>query len=150
VWTIADGTLTGVGASVVEALQQAPRSLLEFDSEPAESSAKLPTPTVLDVLDRAEVRSRVTAKDRAAALDAMRTAASKRTDGVTGEKRRRHYEHAATLVGCCVEADRQGSAAWFEALRARTSRFPAYQEALRAAIGGGRTYLGTRSFAHGE
>jgi hypothetical protein len=82
-------------------------------------------------------------RDRTTALDAMRAAASKRTDGVTGEKRRRPYEHAATLVGCCVEPDRQGSAAWLEALRARTSRFPAYHEAFRAALGGGRTYLGT-------
>ncbi len=106
---------------------------------------------MLDVLDRAEVRSRVTAKDRAAALDAMRTAASKRTDGVTGEKRRRHYEHAATLVpDAASKRICHGSAAWFEALRARTSRFPAYHEALRSAIGGGRTDLGTRRFAHGE
>jgi hypothetical protein len=111
---------------------------------------KLPTPMVIDVLEQADVRSHVTAKDRAIALDAMRAAASKRTDGVTAEKRRRHYEHAATLVGCCVEADPQGSAAWLEALRARTSRFPAYQEALRAALGGGRRYLATRSFVHGE
>lgn len=149
-WMLANGNTNGVTASVVEALGHAPRSLLESSLEPEDPSTKLSTPTTLAVLDRAEVRSRITAKDCAAALDAMRTAASKRTDGVTGEKRRRHYEHAAMLVGCCVEADRQGSAAWFEALRSRTSRFPAYQEALRAALGGGRRYLGTRSFADGE
>jgi hypothetical protein len=137
-WLLANGTTGGVTAKVVEGLSHAPRSLLE----PDDPSAKLPTPTVLAVLDRAEVRSRITVKHRAAALDAMRTAASRRTDGVTGEKRRRHYEHAAMLVACCVEADRQGSAAWLEALRARTSRFPAYQEALRR-------YLGARSFANG-
>src|SRR5258708_6813663 len=74
---------------------------------------------------RADSRPRRAAapKDRAAALDAIRTAASKRTDGVTGEKRRRHYEHAAMLVGCCVEADLQASAAWLDALRARSRPF---------------------------
>jgi tetratricopeptide (TPR) repeat protein len=150
VWMLADGAPNGVGAAVVEVLKQAPRSLLESTVDADDPSTKLTTPMVIEVLEQADVRSRMTVKDRAAALDAMRTAASKRTDGVTGERRRRHYEHAATLVGCCVEADRQGSAAWLEALRARTSRFPAYQEALRAALGGGRRYLGTRSFVHGE
>jgi hypothetical protein len=141
---LANGDLTGVSASVVEVLDHAPRSLLESSLEPADSS------TALAVLDRAEVRLRPIAKDRAAALDAMRTGASKRTDGVTGEKRRRHYEHAAILVGCCVEAERQGSAAWLEALRERTSRFPAYQDALRTALGGGRRPMATRSFGDGE
>jgi hypothetical protein len=150
VWILAEGAPEGVGSAVVEILKQPPRSLLELSVDEEDPSTKLPTPTVLDVLERADVRSRVTAKDRTTALDAMRVAASKRTDGVTGEKRRRHYEHAATLIGCCVEADRQGSAAWLEALRARTSRFPAYQEALRAALGGGRAYLGMRSLTHDE
>lgn len=66
------------------------------------------------------------------------------------KKRRRHYEHAARIVARCVEADRQRSAAWFEALRARTSRFPAYQEALRTALGGGGTGSEPGSFADGE
>jgi hypothetical protein len=87
---------------------------------------------------------------KAAQCEAMRAAASKRAGGVTGQKRRRHYDHAATLVGCCVEADRAGSAAWLEGLRARTSRFPAFQEALRAALGGGRLHVEMRSFVHGE
>ena len=147
---LANGPPTGVTANVVEVLDLEPRSLLESSLEARDPSTRLSTPTARAVLDRAEVRSRLTVKDRAAALDAMRTAASKRTDGVTGEKRRRHYEHAAMLVGCCVEADLQGSAPWLDALRARTSRFPAYQEALRAALGGGRRFLGTRRFADGE
>ena len=145
-WMIGDGTPKGVCAMVTDALHRPPPSPLE----PVAPSTGLSTPTTLAVLDRAEVRSRLTPKDRAAALDAMRVAASKRTEGVTGEKRRRHYEHAARLVACCVEADRQGSAAWCEALRARTSRFPAYQEALRAALGGAGRFVGTRSFADGE
>lgn len=149
-WMVGDGAPKGVCATVIDALDRPPRLPLEPTLVPGDPSTRLSTPTVLDVLDRAEVRSRLTPKDRAAALDAMRVAASKRTEGVTGEKRRRHYEHAARLVGCCVEADRQGSAAWCDTLRARTSRFPAYQEALRAALGGAGRFVGTRSFADGE
>ncbi len=147
-WLLADGTPKGVSEGVVDVLKQAPRALLDAHLEVDEGSTKVSTPTVLDVLERASVRANV--EDRAAVLDAMRTAASKRTDGVTGEKRRRHYDHAARLVGCCVEGDRQGSAKWLEALRVGTSRFPAYQAALRAALGGAPRYLGTRRFAHGE
>ena len=149
-WLVGEGTAKGVSVGVLEVLKQPPRSLLDVHLEAEEGSTKLPTPAVLDVLERASVRANVAPKDRAAALDAMRTAASKRTDGVIGEKRRRHYDHAAMLVGCCVEAERPGSAAWLEALRARTSRFPAYPEALRAALGGGRTYLDMISFVHDE
>jgi hypothetical protein len=149
-WLLAESAPKGASADLVEVLSHPPRSALESDLEAVDALTKLSTPTVRDVLERVDVRRRVTPKDRAAALDAMRTAASKRTDGVTGEKRRRHYDHAATLVACCVEVDRAGSAAWLEALRTRTSRFPAYQEALRAALGGGQRRLAMRSFADGQ
>jgi hypothetical protein len=148
-WLLTPGEPKGVVASVVEALNHAPRSLLELGLHPADPSTTLPTPTVLHVLGRAGVRERLTAKDRGAALDAMRSAASKRSEGVTGQGRRRHYDHAATLVGCCVEVDRQGSAGWLVALRASTSRFPAFQGALRAALEGGARSLAMRSFADG-
>lgn len=72
-------------------------------------------------------------------LDAMQAAARRRTDGVLGEKRRRHYGHAAKLIACCVELDRAGSMAaatlaWAEGLRGRTSRFPAFQQELLKAL----------------
>ncbi len=149
-WLLADGTPKGVSVGVVELLKQAHRSLLDAPLEGGEGSTRLPTPTVLDVLERANIRPNVAPEDRAAALDAMRSAAAKRTDGVTGGERQRHYGHAAMLVGCCVEADRQGAARWLEALRARTSRFPAYQRALLAALGGAPRYLEARSLARGE
>ncbi len=62
-----------------------------------------------------------------------------RTDGILAEKRRRHYGHAALLVGCWVELDRARGDAdagerWAAALRARTGRFPAFQAALREAL----------------
>lgn len=108
-------------------------------SAAASAPPRLPSPTVLDALQRADVIERLTAADRATALAALKIAATKRTDGVLGEKRRRHYAHAALLVACCVElAAAIGNAAdvsaWVEALRTRTSRFPAFQEQLRSAL----------------
>jgi hypothetical protein len=123
-----------------------PRSLLEI----VDASEELPTPTTLLVLERAGVRRHFTAKRRISVLDAMRSAASKRTDGVTAEKRRRHYEHAATLVACCAEIDPTGSAAWLHALRTRTTRFPAFQEALRSSLNGASTVAGTWRLIDGE
>jgi hypothetical protein len=40
--------------------------------------------------------------DRDAAIDAMRIAAAKRTEGIVGNSRRQHYGHAALLVASCV------------------------------------------------
>ena len=36
------------------------------------------------------------------AIDAMRIAAAKRTEGILGNSRRQHYGHAALLVAACV------------------------------------------------
>lgn len=104
--------------------------------EPA--TPRLSEPTVADALRRAEVMANVAAAHRASALAAMKAAAVSRTEGVLGEKRRRHYEHAALLVACCVElegaADTRMTSAWAESIRARTSRYPAFQQALRTAM----------------
>ena len=98
-WLLTNGEPKAVVAEVVEVLNHPPRSLFESGLDPADPSTTLPTPTVLHVLDRAGVRARLTVRDRTAALDAIMSAASKRSEGVTGKGRRRHYEHAATLVG---------------------------------------------------
>lgn len=44
----------------------------------------------------------LTDPDRDAAIDAMRVAAAKRTDGILDNSRRQHYGHAALLVASCV------------------------------------------------
>jgi hypothetical protein len=76
-------------------------------------------------------------------LAAVRAAAIARVDGVLREKRRCYYEHAARLVGCCVEVDDAREIAigsgWIAALRQRTSRFPAFQAALRRALAMAKT-----------
>ena len=72
-------------------------------------------------------------------LAAMKAAAAARVAGVLGEKRRRHYEHAALLVACCAEVEGTGPKAverseWVAGIRQSWSRFPAFQEELRAAL----------------
>lgn len=108
---------------------------VEGDVEP-----KLHTPSLIEVLKATEVVERLTGPDRAVVLAAMKAAATRRTEGVLREKRRRHYNHAAALVACCVELDVVAGNAggnespWAEALRARTSHFPAFQAELRGLL----------------
>ena len=106
-------------------------AVTEQDARP-----RLPTPSAIDALQRAEATRPLTVQERGVMLTAMKDAATKRTDGVLGEKRRRHYGHAAALVACCVELEdgTDSDSPWAEALRTRTSRFPAFQEALRAPL----------------
>ena len=103
----------------------------------------LSTPSLLQILQQASLRERLTQSDRVAMQAALRAAAIVRVDGVLREKRRRHYEHAAMLVGCCVEVDDAREIAigsgWIAALRHRTSRFPAFQAALRRALAMAKT-----------
>jgi hypothetical protein len=119
-----------------------PGAELEEDgsAHPEPTKPGLSISSVVEILRRASVYDVLTANDRVAMLNALRAAAMARVDGVLGEKRRRHYEHAATLVACCVDLerasgpDRVHSPDWVTALRQRTTRFPAFQAALRRAF----------------
>jgi hypothetical protein len=101
---------------------------------------RLSTPSLVQVMQQAAISKGLTQEDRVVMRAALRTAATARVDGVLIEKRRRHYQHAAMLVGCCVDlADGRratigSGSGWVAALRQRTSRFPAFQEALRQAL----------------
>lgn len=104
------------------------------------SEPRLSIPSFAEVLRRSSVASALTPGDRAAMRDAMRAAAIARVDGVLGDKRRRQYEQAAALVACCAEldqrngSDRAHSPDWVTALQRRTSRFPAFQNALSTEL----------------
>ncbi len=98
---------------------------------------RLSTPSLVQIMHQAAVNKGLSQQDRIVVLAALRAAATARVEGVLREKRRRHYEHAATLVGCCVELDGRKTvitSGWVATLRQRTSRFPAFQEALRQAL----------------
>lgn len=69
-------------------------------------------------------------------LAAKLLAAESRLAGVTDQKRRRHYGHAAALVGVCVSCDPStDTARWVAALRAEHKRFPALRAELDRAVG---------------
>ena len=106
--------------------------------EQEQRAPRLATPSIASVLDAAGIGAGTVAATKAI-LMALRRAAEARTDGVLREKRRRHYEHAALLVGCCVELARANDDAaavnhWAEEIRQRHSRFSAFQNALRATL----------------
>lgn len=107
--------------------------LLTFrrDDEP-----RLATPEVEDILRDAGCGSVSNAKAREVLLTAMRQAAERRVAGVTGQKRRRQYGHAASLVASCGACDGSGDTGrWARALREKYRRFPAFCAELDQRLG---------------
>jgi hypothetical protein len=86
---------------------------------------------VADLIRLAGIQAPTEPARRAAAIKSMRTAAEKRIAGVTENKRRRHYGHAASLALACAQVD--GSTAgtkWLEGIRDEYRRYPALQREL--------------------
>ncbi len=101
---------------------------------------RLAAPEVARILEQAGINSIPDAGVRGAVFAAMRKAAEKRLAGVTDQKRRRHYGHAAQLVAACVACDESPEAAsWLSAIRTKYRRFPALRAELARAMGTART-----------
>jgi hypothetical protein len=66
------------------------------------SKPRLPTPSVIALVQRTRARTPLTDVHADAAIDAMRIAAERRVLGLLEKSRRRHYGHAALLVASCV------------------------------------------------
>ena len=95
----------------------------------------LATPEVDALIALAGVASISDATSRRAVLAAMKKAAENRVAGVTEQKRRRHYGHAAELVATCVGCDKTGETTrWAAALTAEYKRFPALRDELERAL----------------
>ncbi len=95
----------------------------------------LETPGIDDVCKMAGVGGGVTEEARSAMLQAMRKVAENRLAGVVSCKRRRHYGHAALLVGTCAALDPAPDAAdWVAKIRAEYRRYPALQRELDEAL----------------
>lgn len=96
---------------------------------------RLATPEVDALIALAGVASISDATSRRAVLAAMKKAAESRIAGVTEQKRRRHYGHAAELVATCVGCDTTGETTrWAAALTAEYKRFPALRDELDRAL----------------
>jgi len=97
---------------------------------------RLFTPQVEQILRTAGVDAIPKAGARSAVLAAMRKAAESRLAGVTDQKRRRHYGHAAELVAVCVGCDPSPETArWVASIRTEHRRFPALRAELDRALG---------------
>jgi hypothetical protein len=98
--------------------------------------SRFAAPEVEALLEQAGVDGVPDARRRGTVLAAMRKAAERRVAGVTEQKRRRHYGHAAELVATCVACDTTNETTrWAAALRAEYGRFPALRGELDRALG---------------
>ena len=100
----------------------------ELDSMSARDEQGLDTPEVAVLVQLAGVAAPTDSRTRTAVLKAMRKAAEKRIEGVTENKRRRHYGHAASLALARAQVDASPeTAAWLAAIRDEYRRYPALQ-----------------------
>jgi hypothetical protein len=111
--------------------------LESFTMTEEEHKPRLVTPSMVALIQGARPDVPLTDADRDAAIDAMRIAAEKRTEGILGNSRRQHYGHAALLVASCVAFAPKHRASelvkWATDLRQRYSRRHAFrQELVRA------------------
>ena len=89
------------------------------------------------LIQRARPSIALTDPDRDAAIEAMRTAAERRVEGILGNSRRQHYGHAALLVASCVAYAPKKRAAellsWAIDLRQQHRRRHAFREEMARA-----------------
>ncbi|MEO0325395.1 MAG: hypothetical protein AAF447_20735 [Myxococcota bacterium] len=123
------GLLEGTKAAV-----DLPRDHTDMSSLMADDRPKLRTPTIDALLRLVDLRLPEDESLRASVISAMRAAAEKRVEGVTANKRRRHYGHAASLAVQCARADGSTAGkAWLRELMDEYRRYPALKRAFKAA-----------------
>jgi hypothetical protein len=132
-----------LGGEAVGASQDAARRSIrgmgidELESMSANrDEPRLAVPTVQELVELAGVDEPRAPLLHNAVLQAMRRAAEKRLDGVTENKRRRHYGHAAELVAVCHALDpTSNTSRWVAEIRATYRRYPALQRELNRCLG---------------
>jgi tetratricopeptide (TPR) repeat protein len=91
----------------------------------------LAAPEIDLILGQAGISAVGEGKVRQSVIESMRKAAERRVEGVTGNQRRRHYGHAANLVGTCVAIDSSPATnQWATRLRDEYRRFTAFRAEL--------------------
>lgn len=134
------GTLLPVDRPTLafDGLEESAGSELDGDSEGPSSGAapRLPIPDLGEIVALAAIDPPKAEPARTTLLKSLRRAAEKRAVGVTGEKRRRHYSHAARLVAACATVDATPETiAWVASVRAVYRRFPAMQAEFDRCFG---------------
>jgi hypothetical protein len=132
---LSNGTIGGAFVTELEATGRDP--LESFAVPDEEHKPRLRTPSIVVLIQSVRPSIALTDPDRDAAIDAMRIAAEKRTEGILGNSRRQHYGHAALLVASCVAFAPKSRASellrWATDLRQQYWRRHAFREELARA-----------------
>ena len=132
---LSNGTIGDGLAAELEATGRDPLESFAMTGE--EHKPKLTTPPIVALIQRARPGIALTDPHRDAAIDAMRIAAEKRTEGILGNSRRQHYGHAALLVASCVAFAPKSRASellrWAIDLRQQHRRRHAFREEMSRA-----------------
>jgi len=121
--------LGGAGVAI-----ELPPSYDDMDRLMDDDRPKLCTPTIEALLRTAAVNAPEDAMLRSSMIEAMRTAAEKRIEGVTENRRRSHYRHAASLAVQCARAGGSPEGkAWLRGLMDKYRRYPALKREFQAA-----------------
>jgi hypothetical protein len=95
----------------------------------ASARPRLTTPDLAALVELAGVKGPPSATTRTVLSAALRNAAEKRVAGVTENKRRRQYGHAARLVAACAVVDpTPETTAWIAGVRTKHRRYHALQD----------------------
>jgi hypothetical protein len=94
---------------------------------------KLRARSILVLIHSVRPSSAMSDPDRDAAIDAMCTAAEKRTGGILGNSRRQHFGHAAPLVASAPKSRAAKILRWATDLRQQHWRRHAFREELARA-----------------
>ncbi len=89
---LADGTGAKLSKELFDGLQEIPLDILSMDWDDGDGTSarpKLTTPSVAELIELAQSGARIDAGDLALMLEAMRSAATRRAEGILGNKRRR-------------------------------------------------------------
>ncbi len=102
---------------------------------PEYDKPSLANPSIQDIFAIAQIGDLAPRAFRKTMLSAMKKSAKNRTDGVTGNGRRRYYSHAAQLVAACLAVDSTpDTVTWVSRLRTEYRRYPALQAAFAEVL----------------
>jgi len=136
---LANRTSRKVSDTLLADLESTCRDPLDaLSPENVEGRPKLGAPSIVALIQDVSSNITLVDADRNSMVDAMRTAAEKRVEGILANSRRRHYGHAALLVASCLAlapTERgEDVSAWMAGLRQTYKRRHAFRAELTRAM----------------
>jgi tetratricopeptide (TPR) repeat protein len=139
---LADGTEAKLSSELFDGLKDTHVDIFSMDRDDGDGTSAKPqlrTPTVAELIELARPGAHIDPSLFVVMLEGMRSAATRRTEGVLVNKRRRHYGHAATLIVCCLElapvvGQKEAVSEWVDELRREYKRFSAFQRELEDSL----------------